>query len=160
MLYQRDVLKFAEDFLGILGATWSLTFGLGAVIFEISTPKISHKMLLNLIVGTSIIATLSLAFIVDPKSAILVQAFNGFTYAIALLGSLEIAARVCPIGAAGTAYALLLSVANLATTFAGISGGWLYDRGITFSSLVIISAVFTSLCWFLIPLLKLEHVEN
>jgi MFS family permease len=159
LFYQRDVLKFAEDFLGILGAISSLAFGLGAVFFGIFAPKVSRKILLNLIIGMSAIATLALGFIFDERSAILVQIVNGFVYAIALLGSLEITARVCPIGAAGTAYTLLLSVANLTTTVAGISGGWLYDRGMPFPVLVIISAVFTSFCWFLIPLLQLEQAE-
>jgi predicted MFS family arabinose efflux permease len=158
--YQRDVLHFAEDFLGNLSAIWSLTFGLGAIAFGILAAKISRGMMLHLTVGMSAIATLSLVLIVDHRSATLVQAFNGFTYAIALLGVLEITVKVCPLDIEGTSYALLLSASNLATTVGSISGGWLYDSGVTFTWLVIISAGFTSLCWFLIPLLKLEQAEQ
>lgn len=157
--YQRDVLHFAEDFLGNLSAIGSLTFGLGAIVFGFVAAKISPRMMLNLVIGMSAIATLSLALIVDPGSAMLVQAFNGFTSAIALLGLFEIAVKVCPIGVEGTSYALLLSASNLAATVGSISGGWLYDVGIPFALLVIISAGFTGLCWFLIPLLKLEQAE-
>lgn len=160
LFYQRDVLKFTEEFLGILGAIWSLTIGLGAIVFGIFARKISRGMLLNLIIGMSTIATLVLALISDPKSAVLAQALNGFTYAIATLAGLEIIVSVCPAGVEGTAYALLLSVANLTLSIGNISGGWLYDRGIAFPVLVLISVLFTSLCWFLIPLLKLEHTEK
>ncbi|HAJ58577.1 MAG TPA: hypothetical protein DCP31_04360 [Cyanobacteria bacterium UBA8543] len=160
LFYRRDVLKFAEDFLGILDAIWSLTFGLGAITFGIFSPKLSRRMLLNLVIGMSAIATLTLAFIVGPKSAVLVQTLNGFTSAIAMLGALEITARVCPLGAEGTVYALLLSVQNFTAMGGSIVGGWLYDRGIAFPALVSIGVLFTSLCWFLIPLLKLERAEN
>jgi predicted MFS family arabinose efflux permease len=77
-----------------------------------------------------------------------------------MLGVLEITARVCPLGAEGTVYALLLSVQNFTAMCGGIVGGWLYDRGIAFPVLVLIGVLFTSLCWFLIPLLKLEQAEN
>jgi len=75
---------------------------------------------------------------------------------IATLGILELAARLCPAGAEGTAYALLVSIYNLAGKPAAIIGARMYDNGVPFAALVIIGSIFTLLCWFLIPLLKLE----
>ncbi len=90
-------------------------------------------------------------------SAILVSVFFGFFAMIAMLGVLELAARACPVGVEGTTYALLMSVYNLAKQPGPILGGYLYDWGVPVSILVIISAGFTMLCWFLIPLFKLEQ---
>lgn len=157
LFYERDVLRFTEDFLGILGAVSWVSLGLGAVIFGVFAPKISRYFLLNLIVGLSAISILALAFIHDEKSAIVVHAFNHLTSTIAVLGVLEIAARACPTGGEGTTYAFLLSISNLAASLGSIAGGRLYDSGISFPVLVFISALFTSLCWFLIPLLKLKN---
>lgn len=156
LFYKRDVLRFEEEFLGTLGAVWSLAFGLGAIVFGIFAHKISHRILLNLIIALSAISTLALGFMFDVRSAILVDSFYGFTYAIATLGMFEIVVKVCSTNAEGTIYALLVSVSNFSASVGTIFGGWLYDNGVAFSILVVISALFTSLCWLLIPLFKLE----
>ena len=93
----------------------------------------------------------------DERSAILVYLFIGVTGTLAALGVLEIAARGCPTGMEGTTYALLTSIYNLANRPGPILGGYLYNKGVPLSTLVIISALFTALCWFLIPLLRLEE---
>lgn len=157
LFYKRDVLEFNEEFLGTLGAVWSLAFGLGAIIFGVFAHKVSYRILLNLIIAISAISTLALGFMSDARSAILVDSFYGFTYAIAILGMFEIVVKVCSVGAEGTIYALLVSVSNFSASLGAIFGGWLYDNGIAFSVLVMLSALFTSLCWFLIPLFKLER---
>lgn len=157
LFYERDILKFTEDFLGILGAFGFLGVGLGAVLFGILAPKAPRRILLNMIIGLSVISMLSLLFMYDEKSAIVVQIFNSFTNIIAILGIWEISAQACPDGAEGTTYALLVSVSNFTLALGAVVGAWLYDSGIGFSTLVIIGAVFTSFCLFLIPLFKLEQ---
>ncbi|MCL1471050.1 MFS transporter [Argonema antarcticum] len=156
LFYERDVLKFTEEFLGILGAVKFLGIGLGALFFGIFARNVSRRLLLNQIIGLSVISTHCLVFMYDRNSAIVVLFLNSFTSMIAVLGVLEISARACPKGVEGTTYALLVSISNFAFAVGAILGGWLYDRGIAFSILVIVSAMFTSLCWFLIPIFKLE----
>jgi predicted MFS family arabinose efflux permease len=128
-----------------------------AIAFGILAPRISRQLLLNLIIGLSAISTLGLLFMYDERSAILVYLFIGVTGTLAALGVLEIAARGCPTGMEGTTYALLTSIYNLANRPGPILGGYLYNKGVPLSTLVIISALFTALCWFLIPLLRLEE---
>jgi len=76
---------------------------------------------------------------------------------MATLGALEVAATACPDESEGTTYALLMSLWNFANTPGVILGGWLWDRGMQFSVIVSLSALSTALCWFLIPLLKLDR---
>ena len=155
--YYKDTLKFDAQFIGLLGTFEAIANGLGAIVFGIFASRISRHLLLNLAIGLTAISTLGLLFIQNMQSAILVSVFFGFFAMIAMLGVLELAARACPVGVEGTTYALLMSVYNLAKQPGPILGGYLYDWGIPVSILVIISAVFTMLCWFLIPLLKLEE---
>lgn len=158
--YRRDVLEFSEDFLGILGAVGSLALGLGAIAFGVVASRIPRQVLLKLVVGLSTISTLSLLWMSDESSAVLVELFRNFTGTIAILGVLEMAANACPVGAEGTTYAVLMSGLNFAASLGAVLGGSLYDGGLSFANLVIISALSTGLCWFLIPLLRLDVSKN
>ena len=155
--YYKDILKFDAQSIGVLGAFEAFANGLGAITFGIFAFRISRQLLLNLAIGLTAVSTLDLLFIQDMQSAILVCLFFGFFAMIAMLGVLEIAAKACPVGVEGSTYALLMSVYNLAKQPGAILGGYLYGWGVPPSTLVIISAVFTMLCWFLIPLLKLDR---
>lgn len=155
--YYKDTLKFDAQSIGLLGTFEALANGLGAIAFGMFAFKISRRLLLNMAIGLTALSNLGLLFIHDMQSAILVSIFFGFFAMIAMLGVLEIAARSCPVGAEGSAYALLMSVYIFAKQPGPIFGGYLYDLGVTPAILVIISAAFTMLCWFLIPLLKLEQ---
>lgn len=154
--YYKDVLKFDAQTIGVLGAFEAFANGLGAIVFGIFAFRISRQLLLNLAIGLTAGSTLGLLFIQDLQSAIVVCLFFGFFAMIAMLGVLELAARACPVGVEGSTYALLMSVYNLAKQPGPIVGGYLYGWGVAPSTLVIISAVFTMLCWFLIPLLRLR----
>jgi predicted MFS family arabinose efflux permease len=155
--YYQDVLSFDKQSLGVLGTYEAIANALGAIVFGIFSLKISRPLLLNMAIGLTAISTLGFLFISNMQSAILVSIFFGFFAMIAMLGVLEIAARACPVGAEGSAYALLMSVYIFAKQPGPIFGGYLYASGVAPSVLVIISAGFTALCWFLIPLLKLEQ---
>jgi predicted MFS family arabinose efflux permease len=72
---------------------------------------------------------------------------------------LDLAARACPKQAEATFFALLMSVYNGSIQISQITGGWLYGQ-VGFTRLIFISAAFTALCAFLVPLLKLEEFES
>lgn len=143
--YYKDILRFDDQFIGILGSFEALANGLGALTFGIFAWRISRRLLLNLAVGLTAISTLGLLLIQNMQSAILVSVFYGFFAMIAMLGVLKLAARACPVGAEGTTYALLMSVYNLQNSPVP---SWvvLYGREIPVSALVIVSAGFTVLC--------------
>ncbi|BAZ13566.1 biopterin transport-related protein BT1 homolog [Calothrix sp. NIES-4071] len=155
--YYKDTLKFDPQFIGLLGTFEALANGVGALVFGILAFRISRQLILNLAIGLTTISTIGLLFIHNAQSAMLVSVFFGFFSMIAMLGVLEIAARSCPVGAEGATYAILMSVYNLVKQPGPILGGHLYSQGVPVYVLVIISAAFTVLCFFLIPLLKLKQ---
>ncbi len=84
-----------------------------------------------------------------------------------MLGNLiqmDFAARMCPATIAGSTFAMLMSVSNLAIILSTILGGWLYE---TFASqggsqfayaiVVLIGSATTALCWCLIPWFRHGH---
>ena len=128
--YQRDILNFSAEFLGILGSLKSISIAIGAMLFGIFAPKFPLPILLNFSMALKVTNTIALIFISNEQSAILIWIFCGITDVIATLGALEIAARSCPKNAEGTAYALLMSIWNFSGTPGIILGGWLWDKGI------------------------------
>ena len=90
--------------------------------------------------------------------AMVVSVFVGLSYMTASMVQFDLAARACPIHAAGTTFAMLMSLSNLSLSLSAALGGWLFDRwagdwGETtaFRLLVLAGAMSTSLCWFLVP---------
>jgi predicted MFS family arabinose efflux permease len=160
LYYQRDVLKFSEEFLGILGAFGFFGVGLGALIFGIWFRKFQQNMLLKLAVVTSILSALALAFIVDKNSAIIVQVFTNCTTIISFLSLSEVFVRSCPEMIEGTFYACFVSVVNLAAMLGSIIGGWLYDLNFAFPSLAIAASLYSVLGWFFIPLVNRKIVGD
>jgi predicted MFS family arabinose efflux permease len=78
----------------------------------------------------------------------------------ALLVQLDLAARFSPPEVAGTTFALLMAFANLGLILATWLGGAWYERSLSlwghtaaFQLMAVVGAVFTALCWFLVPLI-------
>ena len=73
------------------------------------------------------------------------------------LAQLELAGRYCPPAAAGTVFALLMSLWNLSIALSSILGGRFYEAWkisfgaeTAYSLLVVVGAGFTAVCWFLV----------
>ena len=160
LYYQRDVLKFSEDFFGVLGAFGFLGVGLGAIAFGIWFRQFHQDMLLKLAVVASVLSALAIAFIFDKNSAILVQVFSNCAAVIAFLSLSEVFVRSCPELIEGTFYACFVSIVNLAATFGAIIGGWLYDQGFAFSLLAIGASLYGVLGWFFIPLVSRKIIGD
>jgi predicted MFS family arabinose efflux permease len=69
------------------------------------------------------------------------------------LAVLDLAARSCPVRTEGTVFAFLMSTLNVGRTSSTFLGGWLYDW-LGFTPLIVVSATFTALCWFIVPFLR------
>ena len=85
----------------------------------------------------------------------------GFTSATGVMVQLDLAARRCPALAAGTLFALLMSLSNLGTSLSTWVGGMWYDEWTrqwganrAFHVLVFTSAAFSAACWLLVPWLR------
>ncbi len=71
---------------------------------------------------------------------------------------LNLAARMCPPTIAGSMFAMLMSVSNLAIIASTILGGCLYEvlaiqsgPAFAFTVVVLMGSATTALCWCLVP---------
>ena len=78
-----------------------------------------------------------------------------------MLGNLiqmDFAARMCPAAIAGSMFAMLMSVSNLAIILSTILGGSLYEifaaeggPEFAYTIVVLVGSATTALCWCLVP---------
>ncbi len=73
---------------------------------------------------------------------------------IAVLATLDLAARSCPDRAEGTFFAALMSINNLAGIASAYVGGKLFEV-VGLRNLILISAAATAVCWLVVPFIRL-----
>ncbi len=156
--YQTDVLKFSQGFIGALSSVASASAIVGALLYGAFSKNFPFRRIVNTAIGIGVVSTLAYLGYAGPYSALGLGATFGAVGMVATLAFLDLAARACPKQAEGTFFALLMSVYNGGAQLSQILGGWLYDQ-VGYTSLILISATFTALCWFLVPLLRLEELE-
>ncbi len=157
-IYQRQVLDFGNILIGHLKAVECLGWGLGAISFGLLTRYVPRLSLLGFAVVAGAISTLSLAFMQDVASAYGVYLVRGFMAILSNLGLLGLMVRICPRGAEGFTYALMVSVSNLAASLGLVIGGQLYDWGLSFGLTAAIGAAYTVLCGGAISISRLGRV--
>lgn len=156
--YMTDRLHFAQSYIGLLGSITAAGWIAGALIHRVALRRMAPRPLLYLSVLLGTASTASFLLLSDELSAALVNFGFGVSSMIATIATLTLAARNCPIGAEGFAFAGLMSVSNLAEIFSINSGAWLYET--VFDSrlapLIVVSAAATAAIALLIPLLRLD----
>jgi MFS family permease len=156
--YATDKLHFSKIFLGTLDSFMYASGMIGSAVYFAFSKSLPFKRLIYFAIAGGVIATLAYLGYRDQVSAIVLSlAFGGVAMFIQLT-FLDLAARACPKQAEATFFAFLMSVYNGAVQLSQITGGWLYDQ-LGFTRLILISAAFTALCFFLVPFLKLEELE-
>jgi MFS family permease len=157
--YATDMLRFSKIFLGTLDSLSYASGIIGTAVYFAFSKSFPFKYLIHFAIAAGVVATLAYLSYQGQVSAVALSLAFGGVAMIIQLTFLDLAARACPKQAEATFFALLTSVYNGAVQISQITGGWLYDW-IGFTRLIFISAAFTALCWLLVPLLKLEKLEQ
>ena len=156
--HMTDQLHFAQSYIGLLGSITAAGWIVGALVHRVALRRIAPKPLLYLSVLLGTASTASFLLLNDEVSAALVNFGFGVSSMIATIATLTLAARHCPTGAEGFAFAGLMSVSNLAEIFSINIGAWLYEH--VFDShltpLILVSAATTAAIALLVPLLRLD----
>jgi MFS family permease len=149
-----DVLGITKIQLGMLATLGSGAAMLGALVFGRLAPRLPLRRLLDLAIGVGVTGTLAYYGLVGWWSAVGLTVAVSFVSAVALLATLDLAARSVPAHAEGTFFAALMSVTNIGTTGSAWLGGRLYDW-VGLGWLILISAATTATCWLLVPWMRL-----
>ena len=158
LYYQTDVLKFDQQFIGILGSLSAVGFMVGALIYAPLSRRISLKTIILWAIGVTAVATFSYLLYRDRTSAIVIDTGFGVLAMLTQLAFLDLAAKACPPHVEATFFALLMSVFNLAVQLSTNVGARLYDR-IGFTGLVFVSAAMTALAYLLVPWVRIDAIE-
>jgi len=159
-------LGYSEQFIGYTNTIGSFASIVAAVIYALYSKRIPLRILLHGSIVFMILSTLVYIGLGSRTSAVIISLAYGFFYIITNLTQLELAGRFCPPEAAGTVFALLMSLSNFSVAVSSIVGGKLYEMGKLFlgagtayAYLVIIGAAFTAVGWLLIPFFPRERIE-
>lgn len=150
-VYREKSLGFSQIMIGHIDTLGYIGFTAGTLLFFWLYRKFSRKIILRAVVISAVMTTLAYILVKDPLSAYLVVFGTGLVGVVAFLGTLNLAAEVCPKDAEGTVFALLMSLINISQSLSDNLGGAIYDR-FGFSRLVIVFSILAALSWFLLPL--------
>jgi MFS family permease len=160
-VYMTGHLGISEGFYGLTVSLLSVGAIAGSLAYGLYCRRVPLPWLIHLAIAAGVLSTLAYCTVVGPKSAAIVSVLVGFTYLTGNMVQFDLAARACPIAAAGTTFALLMSLSNFSLSLSTAIGGHLYDRWsahwgptVAFQALVVCGALATALCWLLLPWLK------
>ena len=121
--------------------------------------RVPMPRLVRASIPLGVASNLAYWFLADARTALPVTLAAGFLYQTATLIQLDLAARSCPPAAAGTVFATLMALENVAASSSTALGGYWYERWATvwgtraaFNGLVGVGGLFTAACWLLVRL--------
>jgi predicted MFS family arabinose efflux permease len=160
--YMTDSLNFSQSYIGILGSISSAGSIAGALLYKRFFGSLTAKHLLNLSIALVTVTSASYLLLWGNISAAILYFCSGFATMVAMVATLTLAADCCPPRSAGFAFATLMSITNLATSFSDIVGSFLYERvfASSLTPLALMSAAFTAFAFVLIPLLRLGNNQQ
>jgi len=157
--YMTDTLKFSQAYIGILGSIASAGWVIGALLYRKFFGGLTLKALLNVSIVFGTVATAAYLLLFNETAAAILNFASGFAAMLATVATLTLAADYCPQRAEGFAFAILMSIINLANTAADNAGSFLYTHVFhnSLTPLVIVSAAFTAFALVLVPFLRLGN---
>jgi predicted MFS family arabinose efflux permease len=152
-----DSLHFSQGYIGILGSISSAGWVVGALLYRRFLGELTLKNLLNLSIVLGTLTTAAFVLLSSEVSAAIIYFCSGFSAMLATVATLTLAADYCPPRAEGFAFAVLMSIINLASSAADNVGSFLYTHMFDHNvrPLVLISAAVTAFAFVLVPLLRL-----
>jgi len=159
--HMTGVLGLGEGFYGITQSLMAAGSILACLAYPALAGRVATPALVRLSIALGVASTLAYWGLSGRASAAAVTLVVGVVYMTATLIQLDLAARACPPEAAGSVFAILMALENLAAATSTGLGGWAYERGAelwgpaaSFRVLVGLGAAFTAASWALLPLLQ------
>jgi len=156
-----DHMGFSEQSAGNLDSVQAVGAIVASMAYTVYCRRLSVTQLVCLSIVMGVLATIGYWALAGQRSALAISFFVGFAYMTGMIVQLDLAARVCEIETAGTTFALLMSLSNLATALSTGAGGNIYEALAggkeyrhAFNVLVGIGALFTCGCFLLLPVIR------
>ncbi|HUY87800.1 MAG TPA: MFS transporter [Pirellulales bacterium] len=153
-LHMTEALQFSERSYGETVSVIAVGSIAACVLYGLCCRRIPMRWLVPGSIVCGIVSTLAYWPLAAGNSATSVSLLAGFSYMLASMILLDLAARACPLKAAGTVFAMFMAMCNVAAALSTWLGGYFYDiarahwgAGIGFYCLLAASAGFTACSW-------------
>jgi len=160
-LYTTDTLQLDRQFYGTTVSCLAVGSMLATIAYGAYAPHVRFSRLIHIAIAMGIASTLAYWGYRDRLSGLLVSGWVGFSYMTGSLVMYDLAARSCPVEAAGTTFAALMGLSNLSFALStGLGGHWYEARSRdwgavrAFQMLVLVGAATTALTWLVVPWLQ------
>ncbi|MCO4774369.1 MAG: MFS transporter, partial [Deltaproteobacteria bacterium] len=160
-IHMTEGLGLGEEVYGKMVSVQALASVVAAGTYGWICRRVPFKLLLHGSIVLTVVSTLMWLFAADEASVLTIAPFYGFTMMLVSLVQLDMAARYCPPAVAATVFALLMALCNQAVSLSEVVGGTFYTSWIdtigrqpSFERLVWVGAVFTGVCWVVVPFLN------
>lgn len=163
-LHMTDWLGMSEQMYGNSVSVMAFGALLASAAYGLYCRKVPFSLLLNASVLCGVLSTIAYLALRDTSSAMILSLAVGFFHMTGTMVQLDLAARACPVKAAGTVFALIMAISNISVSLATWLGGGLYEHwteqfgaDTSFSLLVTLAALVGCSCWFLVPTLTRDE---
>lgn len=165
--YATKQLDFGENLFGRMSAVGAVGSLLACIGYAFYCRRVSMRWLLHLSIVCGLICNMIYWPLARESGAYTISVIFGLTYMTGSIIQGDLAARACSLDAAGTLYALFMSICNLASALSMWLGGYLYQQGAArwgsedaFRMLIVMSAASTAGCWLLMRQLPKDLLRS
>jgi predicted MFS family arabinose efflux permease len=159
-VHMTDGMGFSEEFYGDTMSLIAVGSLLACVTYAFYCRYVPMRKLVYAAVLLGVASTWGYWCLADQASAVVVSLLTGFAYMTASMILVDLAARACPLQAAGTLFALLMAACNTSSALTTWLGGtvyeaagerWGYEHG--FGIVVALGGLFCASSWWAIRFL-------
>jgi MFS family permease len=159
-LHMTDWMKFTEEFYGDTMSVIAMGSLAACVSYGFYCHRVPMRRLTYLAVLLGVASTWGYWCLAGRTSAVVVSLLTGFAYMTASMIIVDLAARACPLQAAGTLFALFMAACNTSSAITTWLGGTIYqaagerwDYEQAFAIVVALGGVFCASSWWAIRFL-------
>ena len=157
-IHMRNDLKLSEQLVGDSTSIFAVGSIVASSAYALYCRRVSFPVLLKGSIACGCLSTLAYRVLKDRASAFVISFIAGFFNMTGVIITLDLAARACPLAAAGTIFASLMALTNISSSLAAWVGGLIYGwakdvlgQTPTFHLLVALGCLTTAICWLFVP---------
>ncbi|HEV7225221.1 MAG TPA: MFS transporter [Pirellulales bacterium] len=163
-LHATKQLDFGDKFFGWMNTVSAVGSLVACVAYGLYCRRVPMRWLVHVSIVFGLISNGIYWLLTREAVAYEISVIFGFTYMTASIIQADLAARACSLDAAGTVYALFMSICNLGSAVSMWLGAYMYDylkacwsAEDAFRLLIIVNGIFTASCWLVVRYLP-EHL--
>jgi hypothetical protein len=166
-LHMTSTLRLSEETYGRSVSMLAIGSILACACYSVYCNKFSMRVMAPASIVAGILSNAAYWLLDGPKTVDAVSLFVGFTYMTANMIQCDLAARACPVHAAGTIFGAFMALCNVSTLLSIWLGGYFYQEAAVhwggmyaFQLTLIAGCGFVAASWFVVRRLPDELLST